>query len=608
MLNKQILRSIASITKRIGGDLGSPIIDKITPADSRTFTGEIIVADGTMDSYSGDIIIEGKTLQNILPGFTDESVYVHSSGVEVVDGSSLQFNKMDEHDQRTYSIMDKIDFVLDKSYSIFYDLQGDIKGFELLLFPEFYTSIILDSNFIRPGDNGRNIVTVRSDNTKSNKDKGIGFAFRPDNTDDITRALFKNVMLIEGDHTDKYHINYFSGVHSLGESGKLFIKCSNKNLCTKSNNFKEGDLIGLHSGVEVSYHNGEAIIKKLINAEAMHVNIGPPILLERGKTYYVVAELSSNDSSKTSIALRNNYNGVFLIQSAVTSDPVKYITCTPTKTGFYSPSITTTLLGVDSKITVKSCYVGTVPMGDTFVPHEENIIEIPLSEPLRSIDTIGLSDKIKKIGNRFYIERNIGKCEVNGDTAKDWINHSLDNDNLTISFKTESLMDIAMKGTDTDIIYCVSSYLKGDTHRIIYQENGNYVTGISLSESGRLYIRILKNGVLPSDNLNGFKEFVRDNPFYILYPLKEPVYEELDIDDIQVELYPEQSWISAYDEILNGKTTIDVPMNIMSIISNDIRKINSIDKEVTKAEEIVLTETMNLISFDEQFNNHIQKI
>lgn len=608
MMKKQILRSIASITKRVGGDLASPIIDKICPAETKTFSGELIVADGTHDSFSGDILIEGKTLQNILPSFNDASVYIHSSGVTVENDNSLRFRKIDENHHRFYSVMNKIEFGLNRNYSILYDLYGNVIGFDALYFPESFDSMLTSSpNPIKQGDNGRYIKTVKVDTTKSGKNKGISFTFAPNSGPDITNALFKNVMLIHGEHTGNYNINYFSGIHSLGENGKLYIKCSNKNLCTKSNNFKEGDLIAMQPReTKIEYKNGEAIITKLTTGQGRHVNIGPPIFLESGKTYYIVAELSSSDGSNTTIALRNDYNGGFLIQSNITSSPIKYVTCTPSESGFYSPSITTTALGVNSSITVKSCYAGTVPMGDSFVPYEENIIEIPLSEPLRSIDTMGISDKIMRAGNKYYIKRETGKFIFDGATKGRWLLH--EKSSKTICFVTEIIKDKAMKCENTTMVCGVSSLNIMQPHYLIFSESVNYETGTSLSQSARVYVRMLLNDKLDTDDLEGFKKYITENPFYVIYPLKEPIYEEIELDNLQVELYPEQSIISAHDEVLSGKTTIDVPMNIMSIISNDIRKINSLEKELINAEKTVLLETMNLISIDEQFNNHKQKI
>ena len=515
MMNKQILRSIASITKRVGGDLVSPIIDKITPAETKTYTGEVIVAEGTMDSFSGDILIEGKTLQNILPSFNDSTIYRHSSGVTVKNDSSICFDKIDANHHRFYSNMDKIEFALNKNYSIFYNLHGDIIGFDALYFPECYDSMFTSStNSIKQGENGKYIRIVKTDSTKTGKTKGISFAFAPDVTSDNTRALFKNVMLIQGDHTDKYHINYFSGVHSLGENGKVFIKCSNKNLCTKSNNFKEGDLIpAIPSDTKVEYKNGDGIITKLNNATARHVNIGPPIFLERGKTYYIVAELFSNDGTGTSIALRNDVTGGFMVQSEVSTNTIKHITCTPTKTGFYSPSITTTPTGLNSTITVKSCYVGTVPMGDTFVPYEENIVEIPLSEPLRSIDTMGLSDKIIKVGNKYYIRRETGKFVFDETTKDEWIQH--EKGDKTICFVTTLLQGKAMNCEDTKIICGVSSLNIMQCHNVIYSETMNYETGTSLSQSARVYIRMMLNDKLDTDDLEGFKKYITEMYNYV---------------------------------------------------------------------------------------------
>ena len=610
MMNKQILRSIASITKRVGGDLASPIIDKITPAETKTLTGEVIVAEGTMDSFSGDVIIEGSTLQNIMPDLNDQN-YIKSPSVEIVNSKEYVFNAVPPgnhvhigpklemipiHYNTTYTLMTEYSYI-------------NTEVFEYIKYSNGYTGIVVGSENRLNNSLDYLLYTITTETNKPDNAimsfRCVGVSATPGIDGSVT---FKNMMCVAGDHTNKQPMQYFKNVHSLGESGKIYLKSSNKNIFPVSNNFKNGDLRATFpSETKIEYINGNAVITKLTNSAARHVVFEPKVFLRKGVKYYVAVDMESSDNSNQYVAIRNA-NAVFDFRSGDTKDNIKRLEFVANKTGYFNIAITTTDLAINETITIKSCYFGTCPMGDDFVYHEENIVEIPVKEPVRSIDTIGVCDRIVKKGNRYYVERNIGKYEVNIDTVDSWIPHVLENDSSTIAFKNESLMGIAVEGLVDTNIYCVSSFLAGNSHWRIYRENEIPDTGISLSQSSRLYIRILKNTVLPNDTLDGFKEYVRNNPFYILYPLKEPVYEELDIEDIQVELYPEISVISAYDECIHGNTTIDVPMNIMSIISNDIRKINSLEKEITKAEKTVLTETMNLISIDEQFNNHIQKL
>lgn len=465
MINREILRSIASITNRVG-DLASPNIDKIFTNKSMTVSGEVIVAD-TMDSYSGDVTIEGKTKQNTTPP---------------------------------------------------------------------------------------------------------------------------------------------TSIHSLGENGKIYLKSSNRNLFPVSHNFKEGDLSPVFpADTKVDYKNGNVIVTKLTSDTSRHVIFNHKVYLKKDTKYYVVAEMLSSDNTNTAIAIRNSEGG-FVYNSNVDTVSVKRLEFTCAKSDYYNLAFSTTDLGLNSTITLKFCYFSTHPMGDGFLQHQENIVEIPLGQPLRSIDTISLFDKIIRKGGKYYVERRIGKLDVNESNVNNWTAHTMDSDNRTIGFKTSLLCDLSMKGVETSRVYCVSSLLTGVSHDNLYQETPNADVGVSISQSATTYLRVMKSSILPSDTLEGFREYVKTNPFYILYPLKEPVYEELKIDDLQVELYPEVSVIYTYDEYVYGKTTIEIPMNISSIISNDVRKINSLEKEIENAERTVLAETMNIINIDEQFNNHIHQI
>ena len=611
MMNKQILRSIASITKRVGGDLASPIIDKITPAETKTYTGEVIVAEGTMDSFSGDVIIEGLTLQNVMPEVNEEN-YVLRNGAEILNDTTFKLTTVGNTGHVFFGPkLDAISLLYNTKYTLYCEHEGfpNIDSFDYISYPNGTFGVI--SNYDRVSIYGNYVVAPVTVKDYIPDDSTLGFrcVAVPTGNGIAGSVVIKNNMCIHGDYTTKEHVKYFKGVHSLGENGKIYLKSSNKNLLPQSNNYKEGDVITSHpSEIDLSYKNGHCIVTKLANTMARHVMIGDSIYLKKDVKYYVVADIETSDNSPLCIAIRSNNEGTFIYKSEDTTNNIRKLEFVSNKTGYFSISFSTTNLAKDATATLKSCYFGTSPMGDDFIYHQENIIEIPVSEPVRSINSINVCDRIVKKGKKYFVERNVGRYDVNSLTTNDWQLHTAGGDTTTISFINSSLVGKVVEGLEVQKSYCVSSFLKGIGHGYIYRESELKEIGVSISESGKLYVRLLKNTVLNSDSLDGFKEFITNNPFFVLYPLKEPVYEEIDIEDIQVELYPEISIISAYDECVYANTTIDVPMNIMSIISNDIRKINSLEKEIEKAEKTVLTETMNLISIDEQFNNHIQKL
>lgn len=610
MMKKEILRSIASITKRVGGDLASPVIDKIYPADSKTFTGDVIEADGTMDSFSGDIIIEGKTLQNIMPDLNDIN-YLMSSNVDIIN--SGEYVLRSEPSGGQVFIGPKLE-MFPIRYNTMYTLMTEYspinsKNFNYIKYLNGYKSLITgyDANL----DNSLDYL-LQTVKTPMNKpvDAILGFRCLGESTSNAGSGsvTFKNMMCIAGEH-NMYPMHYFKNIHSLGERGKIYLKSSNKNVFPSSNNFKDGDFKSTFPNeTKIQYINGNAHITKLTDNGGRQVIFTPKLFLKKGVKYYIVVEMETTDDSKLAIAIRNANSASFIFNSPNTTDSVKKLGFISNTTGYFNIAFSTTNMSKNATVIIKSCYFGTSNMGGEFIPHEENIIEIPVSQPLRSIETLGVSDKIIKKGNTYYIERNVGRYDVSSENMNAWKVHVLGNETSTIAFVNDDLLDAAVRGIDDTKIYTVSSLLKGDSHWRIYNEKETLDTGVSLSQSSRLYIRILKNTILENDTLDGFKDYICDNPFYILYPLKQPVYEKLDVDEIQVELYPEMSVISTYDECIHGKTTIDVPLNITSIISNDIRKINSLEKELIKAEKTVLVETMNLISIDEQFNNHKQKI
>lgn len=610
MINKQILRSIASITKRVG-DLASPNIDKISSNKSITLSGEVIVADGTMDSYSGDVVIEGRTMQNVMPDVNDRNYIRDAKNVRIVNEKEYIINAVPPGVHVFIGPkIESISLLYNSLYTLYTNYSRiDSDAFDYVKFANTHRSMAIETKEKMDKSMDYLVTTTTTQSTKPDNAvmgfRCLGVSQTPGVAGSVT---FKDMMCLLGDHTAKEPIKYFKNVHSLGENGKIYMKSSNRNVFPTSHNFKEGDLTPVFPNeTKVEYNNGVAIITKLSSSDARHVLFKHRVYLKKGIKYYVVAEMETSDKSTNCIAIRNSI-GDFEYKSEDNMDRIKRLEFISEKTGYFNIAFTTTNLQLNSTLTVKFCYFGTRPMGDEILQHQENIIEIPLQEPLRSIDTIGVADKIIRKGNKYFIERNVGRMDVDESTSSNWITHTLGTESKTLSFKTTMLCDLSMQGLDTSRIYCVSSLLKGSPHNVIYQEKTNTDIGVSISESGRTYLRILKDSILPSDTLEGFREYVKNNPFFVLYPLKEPVYEELEIEDLQIEIYPEVSIISVYDDCMHGNTTIEIPMNLLSIISNDVRKIGSLEKEIENAERTVLTETMNILNIDEQFNNHIHQI
>lgn len=171
--------------------------------------------------------------------------------------------------------------------------------------------------------------------------------------------------------------------------------------------------------------------------------------------------------------------------------------------------------------------------GDTVTPHtshRSNTKSIPLNEPLRSLPN-GVKDRFVKMNNKWYIERRCGEVLLTPELIWQQFANSTD-ENYTIFY------------ANTDVE--VNSFVISD--RIPASETG-WVTSTTNkfrigSHSSVNSIRIcIEKEKLKEANVNGFKEWIKNNPTIAIYQLTTPVYEELTVDPT-LTTYVDQTHIS----------------------------------------------------------------
>ena len=184
-----------------------------------------------------------------------------------------------------------------------------------------------------------------------------------------------------------------------------------------------------------------------------------------------------------------------------------------------------------------------------YTPHQSNTLQIPLSEPLRSLPN-GVKDRIIKRNGQWVVERNIGEITFDGSDDEAWqkdVNAIYEN---TLIFRVINLNTIKINNNPN--VYCDTLPSKA----VYYKDE----EGAFHNHHPNMFIRILKSR-LTNDTVNDFKEWLSQNPTTMVYQLATPIYEPLNIDPI-INLYLDTTHISNNSNIpANMKVTVDRAIN-----------------------------------------------
>ena len=178
---------------------------------------------------------------------------------------------------------------------------------------------------------------------------------------------------------------------------------------------------------------------------------------------------------------------------------------------------------------------------DLYVPHQSNKIQFFLNEPLRGVGDI--KDKVYVKEDKVVVERNCGSVVVDGnlsisvpnkDTTPNWYNLSAG------GLKVNILIFSIPKPSD-----CANTWGSGTNNNraisdkfIIYPsiDSSAFYDGEKIVfDSSDIKIGINKTK-LTSQDIDGFRQWLQNNPTTIVYQLATPVYEEVEYPNNRLTL------------------------------------------------------------------------
>lgn len=490
------------------------------------YEGSSISANDTLEGRTEGMRIGGRTLNNlIVDGHTKKEIGVSTT-------SKAQYSYIFRLKENT-------------KYTVIWEIED--KNDDMPYFIEI-------SNFENKGQ-------IKS----TSKNKGIGIINTTTGSlskltcyyisSQVGGGRIKNVMVLEGDWTNKEIPSFFEGLKSFGEVEKVEDKYK----------------ISILS-------NG----KNLVDLKNV---------LDNEKINYTISE--GGYFFTTDVKLFNN--GVFKPKNAnqfALSCKIKLGTCTNTRfdivyedgtiksSNFATSNLGFSDISVISDISKKVSYirmnwssVGTIYLKDLqieegtqatiYEPYKQDKKDILIKEPLRSLDE-NIYDVIQESNGQVIVNRAIGQYTFTGD----------ENIQLWSGTPTDDYCYFVIDG-----IFNYKRLDKAICNNLPYSSSPT--TGkelISLrfaSDLNRIYIAISKNKLTTPD-VNGFKAWLKANPTTIVYQLATPTVEIVEnCVDIDLDTFGEKTYFNILNS-LPGTLDFKVPSNIASIVQNTAREVNNI--------------------------------
>lgn len=313
------------------------------------------------------------------------------------------------------------------------------------------------------------------------------WVFDGNETDTNIKGTIKNVMLLEGDWTNKQIPAYFEGIKSVGEGeidNKIEVLSCGKNLVNVNTDTLNDYFVDI-SGVYRYAAGTKSIIIKVTQGKqyTLSKNGGDRDFygfFSKLPTTHGEQSLSYGESLTTSIAPAGAKYLVWYVSNVGTAFP--------------------------TNIQVEEGAVTT-----PYEPYKVDKIDISYTAPIRGLPN-GVRDTH---GSDGILMRKIKKDMLNG--SENWSLASSRANTILFSVLPQNI-----KFQSTTIVSTICDKLSSQKQYDLYNTD---IGGVSISETGKLYVAIEKSK-LSTQDVAGFKAWLQTNPVTVYYELAEPVVED----------------------------------------------------------------------------------
>ncbi|MDU2048672.1 MAG: BppU family phage baseplate upper protein [Clostridium perfringens] len=518
---------------------------------SLSYEGSSIAANNTLEGRTEGMMIGGRTLVNLV---NIRKMILGDSSKEIAFENDIIKFKKAYPNEITYL---KVPFLSkpNTTYTIVYDViknnveQPDESKYIIYpdgVFGDFNSTM---NTFPKNGQIGLNKICL---NSKSTLFGTFSLGFHRVNVG--AEIWIKNLMILEGDWTNKEIPSYFEGLKSFGEAEKVEDKYKITLLSNGKNLFNINN-IELKIESIIKTDNGY-ILKNYSNNTNKKVKDLFPFLMV-GKTYTFSFEFDYKGNSPTGISSTiafYDFKSSSIITTIYSGNQIT-ITNDMLENCVFLYGVTT------GETMIKNIQIEESSNKTSYKEYQSNKKYILIKEPLHE------SNYLYEDNGQVKVYEKKKKYTFTGD--ENWSTNSNVENEKTLYFYT-NVLDNSIDKININNIVCntlptLSNYDSTCVIDSIFNTNG----------SNNIRIRISKSK-LKSQDLEGFKAWLKANKTTIVYQLAEPVVEIVEnCVDIDLDTYQEKTYFSI-ENSLPGTLDFKVPSNIGSSLQNLAKEVNNI--------------------------------
>lgn len=544
-----------SLDARIEKDINK-INDNIDNLSFLPFEGENIDVNNSLNGYTRDLVIKGKTLQNLYIGNRENTFTIsqgqHYNHLTLCETSMLKLNT-------PYTIYFDIEIISNTTIGNIGDnFIAELGIANNLNSVEGHPTVASGKYNITPIYNTNKNVFTFTD-FKGHKYLAIRPLLpplRPVPTGQQISYKIKNIIILEGDYTNKSTPNYFEGIKSVGEleENKISILSNNKNICNDKN-FELGNYSS--NGKPIGNPTGGTTYKRTKERIKIKPYTKYSISFKAEERKIGVFTYNNNDSF-----VRRIYD--LSAESFTTYSHEKYLRF----------RIIDTATDIQIEEGNKTEYK---PYKD-----DKKDILLPFTDGLKSLPN-GVSDEIKYLDNKYKIIQKVSKLTIDG--TENWIDY---------------------KSNDTYIAFYIPLSIKSESSAISNKLKNDWQSVYNLTgeafwceaNNNRLFISVSKARLISPDKA-GFKKWLKDefdkgDSLTIYYEALEDIIHNLD-KDLNLEVYKDKTYISSNNTIqpvISCKVPTDVQATISTLRENNkeleeenIKLKNNLSEYASKLED-----------------------
>ena len=527
----------------------------------KTFEGNNIAVDNILEEDKVDIEIEGNTMVNYvnLEEFyfngDRNAVTINPNSVVIKNPSTWTkaYYYFNLKPNTTYTLKVGANNSMNKNIASYIRFNHDISSEYAMLATLFdFGEKTTKTKVFTTKNNGKVCLSLESPSTT-----GV--------------ATYSDVMLLEGDWTDKEIPEYFEGMKSVGEleDNKIEIKSQNKNLFNIHKVYSEGYGGRKDEAYIEVVNNSLFISKKTIPGNMVGLNIK----CQKGKTYTLgfIGGINSNGTPNSIYVYEDKFWGkeLFKLDNDSSTESVSK-TFVATSDEIFVGCYLSGQTGIGEVLEYKNIFV-IEGENCEYIQYTDDLLQYTLNEPLRGVGNI--KDRIIKKNGQWVVERNCGEIILNGSEGG-W---RVSNESY---FTGNGYYTFCIQVNPTRVSDFSGVLVKSDRFNgLTYEESRTDMVGCVLFDNWGKSIGIKQT---IATNLDEFKTWLQANPVKVVYVLSQSIYEPLNISPT-LNTYLDITHISNNSTIpANMKITIDRTLN-RAIEAIELAKSNPTIENLSKA-------------------------